>query len=483
MQVWALCVVTIGTFIMPVGLLILSYSNTPPAVSSTLRTASNPVASLNTSLSTSLTTSLTTSLSTSLTTSLSTSLTTSLTTSPATSRTTSRPTSTSPRTWPPLPSKCTESPPLNKSTDNLVFSQSRRFNVEPNNTIFCVYNVSRFRSLPGAPQQAYVPQNMPFGYCRSIVYWSMGVGADKIESRAEEFDHTYGAAMLRQLVTPAQGPKTILLAIGGYQSDSVHLTKIARHQRQLESFAKSVFEKVTLFRMDGVAVHWVPLEAACRVPGRDNDLLTVSTILDAITKEFLDRAVKVVTGLLLPADNAATFTLVNVLVNVVDYVIVQTHLLPLPPAPSPTLCMDVARSSANFIQSLSLSAEQQKKTLAWTAFVLGGQLRDLCGHKTPPCLSVSSYIDCIVVNPSDETQNMFMFPKSEALQSIVLHELINRPVRRVPSDRCAALFDLDMDNWDEKWTCKGFQLPYRYLTHFHASMQGYSSPMGLLERC
>ncbi|KAL1432740.1 hypothetical protein MTO96_012949 [Rhipicephalus appendiculatus] len=266
-----------------------------------------------------------------------------------------------PSSWPPLPSKCTESPRLDGNIANLVFSRSRRFNVEPNNTVFCVYNVTRFKSLPGASPRTYAPQNMPFGYCRSVVYWSMGVGADKVESRAEKFDHTYGAAMLRQLVTSSKGPKTILLALGGYQSDSVHLTKIARHQSQLESFTKSVVEKVALYAMDGVAVHWVPPEAGCRVPGQDDDLLTVSTIVDAISKAFTDRAAKRVIALLLPADHAATDTLVNVLVNMVDYVIVQTHLLPLPPGPSGELCNDLARSSTNFIRSLSLSPEQDKK--------------------------------------------------------------------------------------------------------------------------
>ncbi|KAH6934922.1 hypothetical protein HPB50_002209 [Hyalomma asiaticum] len=42
---------------------------------------------------------------------------------------------------------------------------------------------------------------MPLEYCRSVVYWSMAVGADKIESRAQDFDDVYGVAVLRQLIT------------------------------------------------------------------------------------------------------------------------------------------------------------------------------------------------------------------------------------------------------------------------------------------
>ncbi|KAH7969187.1 hypothetical protein HPB52_015647 [Rhipicephalus sanguineus] len=471
-QAWALCVVTVGTFIMPVGLLILSYSNTPPAVKSSVRTVSVPAASVTTS--------------------------------------------TGPSGWPPLPSKCTESPQLNGSITNLYSSRLRRFNVEPNNTVFCVYNVTRFKKLSYAVPRIYAPQNMPLEYCRSVVYWSMAVGADKIESRAQYFDNVFGAAALRPLITSSQlpGPKTLLLALGGFQSDSVHLTNIARHQRQLVSFTESVLEMVALYGMDGVAVHWVPPEATCRVPGRDDDLLTVSTIVDAISKAFSSNSTnKRVIALLLPADHAATDTLVNVLVNVVDYVIVQTHLLPLPPVPSDTLCTDLARNSTSFIRSLSLSPERDKKVCSGFSlsplkvvvkFAGGhvasnfayasnssldglrarGQMNDVCDYQLAPCHYGSIFTDCIAVSLNAATHNpYFVFPKSAALQSIVMHELISRSIQRVPSDRCAALFDLDMDNWDDNLTCAGFDLPYRYLTHFHASIQGYSSPMHQLPRC
>ncbi|KAL1432741.1 hypothetical protein MTO96_012950 [Rhipicephalus appendiculatus] len=101
-----------------------------------------------------------------------------------------------------------------------------------------------------------------------------------------------------------------------------------------------------------------------------------------------------------------------------------------------------------------------------------------------PCRHISTFSDCIILTPNGAAQHVYyMFSKTAPLQSIVVHEFRERSIRRIPSDRCAALFDLDMDNWDETWTCQGFELPYRYLTHFHASIEGHSSPMDQLHRC
>ncbi|KAH6934923.1 hypothetical protein HPB50_002210 [Hyalomma asiaticum] len=265
--------------------------------------------------------------------------------------------------------------------------------------------------------------------------------------------------------------------------------------------------------MDGVAVHWVPPEAACRVAGRDDDLLTLSTIVDAISKAFTSNTVsKMYITLLLPADHAATNPLVNVLVNVVDYVIVQTHLLQLPLVPSGKLCTDVAKNTTDFIQSLSLSPEQEKKVCSGFSLspykvvaspIVGqgvhnfsydsdskldglrgrGRVSDACGNKIEPCRYALLFSDCIVVYPNAAQQHLYyMFHKADTVQSIVSH-VTSQARQRIAADHCAALFDLDMDNWDDRITCAGFDLPYRYLTHFHSSIQGRASPLQMLRRC
>ncbi|XP_075544954.1 uncharacterized protein LOC142579036 [Dermacentor variabilis] len=480
-QAWALCVVTIGTLMMPAGLVMLSYMKTPPVGRNTARSRSFPVSTV------------------------------SWTHVPSPPHAPGGSTS-----WPALPSNCTEAPQLRVQMANVQFQPNRPFHLEPIHTVFCIYNVTRFQPFFDQLGQTYAPQNMPLEYCRNIVYWSMAVGADQPESRAPEFDDKYGMAMLRRLLGSSRSskPKKLLVALGGYQSDSVRLTEIARDQRQMASFVKNVVEVVRSRSLNGVALHWVRLGAACRATGRDDDLSTVSAIADAISKGFSANIIsQTLVTLLLPADHAVAGPLVNGLVNVVDYVIVETHLLPLPSVPSHKLCTDLADQVTRFIQSLSLTPEQEMKVCSGYSLsplkVSGegrvgertrirsydvdsilsgrrarGKVSDVCGNKTEPCHYYLLDSDCFVVNPHSDRSNVFyLFHARDTLQAIVSHDAVIKTRRNVSSDRCAALFDLDMDNWDIRHTCKGFNLTYMHLMHFHASVEGFASPFQYLHRC
>ncbi|KAH7954327.1 hypothetical protein HPB49_017630 [Dermacentor silvarum] len=357
---------------------------------------------------------------------------------------------------------------------------------------------------------------MPVEYCRSIVYWSVAVGTDRPESRAPQFDNFYGMTSLRKLFDSSQStaPKTLLVALGGYQSDSVRLTKIARDQHQMASFAKNVLEMLRRHSLNGVALHWVRPEAACRATGRDDDLFTVSAIVDAISKEFSSNAMSQgLVTLLLPADQAVARPLVNALLNTVHYVILQTHLLPLPLKPSGRLCAELAQQATEFIRSLSLSPEQETKVCSgyslsplkvtgerrvgqrsnigrydFDSKLVGlrsrGQVSDVCGNREEPCKHDLLFSDCLVVYPHSVRPNVFyLFHEKYTLQAIVAHDTPTRNRRKVSLDRCAALFDLDMDNWDIRHACKGFNSTYTHLRHFHASLEGSVSPMQSLRRC
>ncbi|XP_065288529.2 uncharacterized protein [Dermacentor albipictus] len=419
--------------------------------------------------------------------------------------------------WPALPSNCTEAPQLRAKVADLQFQLEGSFHRTTNHTVFCIYNVTRFLPFFEQTEQTYAPQNMPLEYCRNIVYWSMAVRADQPESRASEFDEKYGLAVLRELLESSRssGPKKLLVALGGYQSDSVRLTEIARDQRKMASFVRNVIAVLKNHSLDGVALHWVRPEAACRLPGRDDDLFTVSAIAGAISKELSPNAISQgLVALILPADRAVAGPLVQGLVNAVDYVIVETHLLPLPRNPSRKLCTHLADEVTRFIGTLGpLTLAQEMKVCSGYSLsplkVAGsgrvgvktsirsydadsrlsglsgrGKVSDVCGNKEEPCLYDLLESDCIVVYPNSDRWNVFyLFHKRETLQAIVSHEAVTTVRRSIPLDRCAALFDLDMDNWDIGRTCNGFNSTYTYLTHFHASVEALASPVDFLQSC
>ncbi|XP_065288551.2 uncharacterized protein [Dermacentor albipictus] len=418
--------------------------------------------------------------------------------------------------WPALPSNCTEAPQLLAKVADLQFQPERPFNRTTNHTVFCIYNVTRFLPFFEQTEQMYAPQNMPLEYCRNIVYWSMAVGADRPESRAPEFDENYGLAVLRELLESSRssGPKKLLVALGGYQSDSVRLTEIARDQRKMASFVRNVIAVLKNRSLDGVALHWVRPEAACRLPGRDDDLFTVSAIANAISKELSSNAISQgLVTLILPADRAVAGPLVKGLVNAVDYVIVETHLLPLPRNPSRKLCTDLAEEATLFIGRLGrLTPAQEMKVCSGyslsplkvsVAGLFGvrsrfgpydnksslsglrarGKVSDVCGNKEEPCRYLLGS-DCFVVNPRSDRPNVFyLFHDMDTVEAIVSRAAVTKEPRTFPLDRCAALFDLDMDNWDIRHTCKGFDSTYTHLAHFQASLKRSASPFQSMPRC
>ncbi|KAL1441493.1 hypothetical protein MTO96_008465 [Rhipicephalus appendiculatus] len=133
---------------------------------------------------------------------------------------------------------------------------------------FCLYNNTRF-SRGGIYD--FLPQNLPFSLCESIVYWSFGVRDGVPISRLESFDRTYGLERLREVANKSGFPGVkILLTIGGYIEDYGQLSLLGRDTAALSRFVQRTMVLMKSHFLNGVVIHWIEGEPLCKFSGVDD---------------------------------------------------------------------------------------------------------------------------------------------------------------------------------------------------------------------
>ncbi|KAH8022497.1 hypothetical protein HPB51_025060 [Rhipicephalus microplus] len=257
LQIWALCIAT-TTLIIPLAMIILSYLVTPVRRVSNL-TFGPSATTMNYSSNT------------------------------ATAPSYTFPISSSQQTanpWIGVPQECRQ---VHKVTDNItsvnpLTSPSQRPSRSYNT--FCLYNNSRFHR---GRDYDFLPQNIPFNYCRSIVYWSYGIRDGVPVSRAETFDRMYGLEKLSDIANKSGVPGIrILLGVGGYTEDYAQLALLGRDSASLSRFAHHTIELMASHLLHGVVIHWLEGEPVCRGGAVDGAKVLSEVFLSLLNKVFLN---------------------------------------------------------------------------------------------------------------------------------------------------------------------------------------------------
>ncbi|KAH7939252.1 hypothetical protein HPB52_009685 [Rhipicephalus sanguineus] len=287
LQMWALCVVATSTLSLPLGLFILTYFSTgsgfrpsrfPEANRSTVSFSGFPSSSVIT-----------------------------------------------PDPFSGLPARCIRPVPLNDPNVSLSTSYSPAGFRRTQHNIFCVFNVSRLGRA-----NSMTPMDMPLDYCTSIVYWSLGVVASgAVESRVDNFDKKDMGVYKWRIMLDLLGfhDTKIMLAVGGYPHESVFFSRLGRDSGAMARFVTSLMKMVLKASANGVLIDWAEPEPGC---GRPEDRTTLSLLVDAIRRAYRVSGAVVGSGdiaVVIPKNVTVAKEVMDVVVDRVEWLFVQTHLV------------------------------------------------------------------------------------------------------------------------------------------------------------
>ncbi|KAG0425529.1 hypothetical protein HPB47_027301 [Ixodes persulcatus] len=187
--------------------------------------------------------------------------------------------------------------------------------------VFCLYNNSRFRKRL---RWDYLPKHIPFQLCPNVIYWSMGIRGGKVISRVPEFEVRYGVWALRatqERYAPST-PGKIHMALGGYQEDSAHFSRLGRDSVLMTKLAADILKKLVRHRLDGVAIHWRDMQGTC---GSPRDLETLRELAESIRRLYLMNGLPYFVSVII--DTTAGVEHEWQLVNSLDFIFFETHRL------------------------------------------------------------------------------------------------------------------------------------------------------------
>lgn len=436
-HVWFLFIITTGTFVLPMGLVILPYftysskdnvSVTEFIISSSSSSHKSPV-----------------------------------------TRTTIDP-------WAAVPPECLQNVRLEDSLVHIhdsvpdnsgMISPTRR-------PFFCLFNNSRFRKYFG---RDFIPEQFPFGLCPNIIYWSMAIMDGKVKSRTPNFDNKYGLWRLKNISDHRSNNQTkILMALGGYPQDEPHFRRLGRDPKVMGALVANIAEVVTQYRLDGIAIHWAWSEGNCEQP---DDSLTLSSLLGNLKNVFQLNGLQTVLALMLPANKSLADRLVEPLASYIDFFFFDTHLV----TPFPItfdMCGVRKNAAVNFLLSLRGYGSQQHKlctsaSITPMAVTFSGTHTSLSNpvYKRPSLVSrtegkIAMFELCQLLTCNDSTttssscivrigrsyynlqsrrteKDFYFFDNSRTINGMLHDGLIQGGGRF--SQRCAVLYDIDFDNY------------------------------------
>ncbi|KAH6924688.1 hypothetical protein HPB50_021829 [Hyalomma asiaticum] len=443
LQIWVLCVLIGATLILPVGILLLSYLFTPLAKAIAGANETNSTESFQV--------------------------------------TDKMPGLAEAR----LPSHCYQEPRLIDDVQNVsaynVVKQRQGAKLD----LYCLYNNSRF--LTGSAYD-FLPQNLPLSMCRYVVYWSIGVKDGRPVSRVPKFDSAYGLEQLRTTFDQLGVPDVkILVAVGGYPEDNTQLSLLSRHPDALTGFAGSMTDLITSYRLDGVAIHWVLSDPACEESG--DEYFALQSIVAALRDGFARKGLSSLLTVIVPADEDVAHPLVELVIDFVDYVFIETQAL----RPSPPLAYDVCREVGSQVSSLVMSQRNYTgnehkfcvtlSVAPWeveaSAPASSGQRPQLLNISSssrfggPPGVGSLSEIcvgtpcllrkedACIGIVADESVDPLFVYLFHNAT---ILFDMFSHQSGTPNARRCALVVDLDYDEFAE--LCP-FVLPNTFMRHLY----------------
>ncbi|KAH7940336.1 hypothetical protein HPB52_023050 [Rhipicephalus sanguineus] len=431
-QIWVLCVVASVTLLMPFVIVILSYL-LAPAIGASEAPVEPSVTRGTTSSS-----------------------------SPFTLPT--WPTNAAANAWAGVPAACRRQ----RATSDDITGVKRRTSVHgaavPNHDLFCLYNSSRFfRNSSGS----FLPDNLPLAVCRYIIYWSFRLVDGRLLSRTPAFDNLYGLAKLKDILRNANfSDIKVLLAVGGYVEDSPQFSLLGRDLNARDRFAKGATRQLEAHNIDGLALHWVEAEPGCQHRSSVADNTTLRAVFVSLRRIFDLNGFRATLGVIVPGQ--VDKVIVNSVVDVVDYVFLETRKASLGSPPGYKMCGSVAaKMRKQFLRLPSYSGNKRKFCMTmsvapWKLEVLpsigSGQLPNLTAlsssgdppgfasvlemcSSSPCLLNLPAQRDCVAVRVST-------LPSSTHVL-LLMHEVLLRNVfSSGPSyERCALLVDLELDNY------------------------------------
>ncbi|KAK8757063.1 hypothetical protein V5799_000237 [Amblyomma americanum] len=455
MQVWVLCGVAMGTFALPLGLILLSYGATngphvSPATPITLTTNDKKA-------------------------------------------TPKAPTSDPSHG---VPASCLKPVRLNRTITINNSSYIRHHLPVRTRKIFCLFNSSRLGRVP-LPDLTLI--DMPLHYCGGIIYWSLGVAGGVVRSRVEAFDNTSGLFNLTTLLSNLGLNMTILVTVGGYPEESAQFSLLGRDAGKLARFVSSLMHITWDHGLNGVTIHWATAEPACRLP---EDATTLSSLVYAIRQAYRSMGPgNSEIAVMLPAEARIAGPVIRLLAERVEWIFLETHLLT-PTTGGRAACNHLATGLENLIASLQAGRNQHKictgySLAPWLAMGvvdrrLGliidrfstqiapdtgragtASMRGLCSG-APPCL-LWARGSCLVLRKASRPPGtigpipLYVFHDESTLFRIFSHGLYTSAAHQ--TNQCAVLYDIDLDNFEG--TCTGLNMGvFAHLTHFANIMAG-----------
>ncbi|KAH6941000.1 hypothetical protein HPB50_011974 [Hyalomma asiaticum] len=243
--------------------------------------------------------------------------------------------------------------------DNYLDNGALKLPVRPSAPVLCLYNNSLYRRADG---RDYLPRHLPLNLCSGIVYWSVGLVAGRLRSRAPEFDRRYGIEQLHR-VRAAQGSAVpIYVTLGGQSEDAADMYLLGVSPSARALFVADVLMSLRRHRLDGVVVHWVGHSSErCREIMKDSftwlaDLM--ADLREILALNFPKGSGLV--GLMVPADAPLANAMLSQLSDQSDIVILDipavTEVVPTAQGPMATF-----HAVKGFLERLRAYAELRPK--------------------------------------------------------------------------------------------------------------------------
>ncbi|KAL1431168.1 hypothetical protein MTO96_014551 [Rhipicephalus appendiculatus] len=476
LQCWLLSGVALGTSVLPLGLLLLSYTSTPHSSSTRSRTTWTTLGSATTS---------------------GTMTSHSVFTLPVHTFTRSAVTV--------VPASCIRSPRKVGDQNPMRAQSASLFTASPKALVFCLYNNSRYSK---GGRYDFAPDQLPFPYCNNIVYWSLGVDDGIIQSRAPQFDLTHGIGVLRQnMINRGIRNATLLVALGGYSEDAPQFSRLGADASAMSRFASSVVYLLKTYHLDGVALHWIGPEQGCR--GAD-DATTLARVLRTVRLSVLASGYSGLITLILPGEDVQS-RLSQAAVETVDYIFLEFHLELPSLLYSLSHCLNFGELATAVLQMVPGYNNNQRKICTVyslapllldtvtsgivTDYILSnasrysgtdgkGTVFEMCEEGM--CLSSSSNVSCVTLDrkvpaSAPSLTRSYVFYNRKTIFDIVTH---GDPVKQfVSSDRCLLLNDVDLDNFNVPCL---LNRTFNSLHHFHSAMERtphLATPLAAAPRC
>ncbi|KAH7937481.1 hypothetical protein HPB49_012656 [Dermacentor silvarum] len=226
--------------------------------------------------------------------------------------------------WEGVPASCQRIAQISDDVHLVSPQRSPRLYQSRRPNIFCLYNNSRF--YRGGVHD-FLPENIPFSHCETIVYWSFGIKDGVPTSRAENFDRMYGLGKLREIANNSNFPGVkILLAIGGYREDYAQLSFLGRDSGALSRFGHHMVALLRSHFLDGVAIHWLEAEPICKSSAVD-DVTGLPAVFNGLRRLLRLNNHHGQLAIIVQADTPVTNAIVDSVLDVADFVFMDVRHL------------------------------------------------------------------------------------------------------------------------------------------------------------